>query len=299
MEFNISNTDIHDFFISSFDKKTTHSTGSHLIFNLCSISKLVTSILFLKMLQKNKLNLEDLVKVSNNSSFSIEILLRHLSGIQDNEQLFLAGNTLKPNSLLDDINIQNSGEFNYSDHGYMLLQFWLERNFNCSFENLVKEEIFELLNLKNMYYVQNKEEINKTNFAKGYDKNNHLIPSTYSIYPFSAACGLWGSGENLLTLIKEICDGINGYSKLGISQNNYHQLIQADTYDWLGLGCFLEENSFGLEVSSLGWGEGYQSMVVFYPKLRKGLIVLTNRDLGVHQMKGFCGDIYKQWVTTL
>lgn len=299
MTFTTSSHDIPDFFIGSFKNEDNTFLGSEAVFNLCSISKLITSILFLKMLEKKKIKLEDLVKISDASYFSIEILLRHLSGLQDNEELFLPNKKIETNILREQINIKNTGEFNYSDHGYMLLQFWLEEKFNCSFKDLVQTEIFEPLELENMFYIDSSSDVNTKTFIQGYDKKKQVIPYQYSIYPYPATCGLWGSGDNLLTLVREICNGINGDSKLGISQKNYERLIQSDTYDWLGLGCFLEENSFGLEVSSLGWGEGYQSMVVFYPKQMKGLVVLTNRDLGVHQLKGFCGDIYQQWIATV
>jgi hypothetical protein len=44
--------------------------------------------------------------------------------------------------------------------------------------------------------------------------------------------------------------------------------------------------------SSLGWGVGFQCMMVAYPNLKTGLVIMTNTDLGVHQLKGIIGEVY-------
>jgi hypothetical protein len=55
---------------------------------------------------------------------------------------------------------------------------------------------------------------------------------------------------------------------------------------------FLDGAEKELEISSLGWGLGYQSMMVAYPYLETGLVKMTNTDLGVHQLKGIIGEVY-------
>ena len=55
---------------------------------------------------------------------------------------------------------------------------------------------------------------------------------------------------------------------------------------------FLDGSEKEIEVSSLGWGVGFQCMMVAYPYLGKGAIIMTNTDLGVHQLKGMIGEIY-------
>lgn len=39
-------------------------------------------------------------------------------------------------------------------------------------------------------------------------------------------------------------------------------------------------------------------MLVAYPYLEKGFIVMTNTDLGVHQMKGIIGELYQSFMTS-
>ncbi|RID82836.1 hypothetical protein D1970_17765 [Mesobacillus zeae] len=63
--------------------------------------------------------------------------------------------------------------------------------------------------------------------------------------------------------------------------------------EWAGLGVFLDGTGQELEISSLGWGLGIQCMMVAYPYLETGAVIMTNADLGVHQLKGMIGEVYK------
>lgn len=62
--------------------------------------------------------------------------------------------------------------------------------------------------------------------------------------------------------------------------------------EWTGLGVFLDGSQHELKISSLGWGVGFQCMMVAYPYLEKGAVIMTNTDLGVHQLKGIIGEIF-------
>ena len=66
--------------------------------------------------------------------------------------------------------------------------------------------------------------------------------------------------------------------------------------EWTGLGLFLDRSNQEIEISSLGWGRGFQCMLVAYPDLGTGLVIMTNTDLGVHQLKGIIGDIYNSTI---
>jgi hypothetical protein len=62
---------------------------------------------------------------------------------------------------------------------------------------------------------------------------------------------------------------------------------------WSGLGVFLNKSERGLEVTSLGWGIGYQCMLVIHPFLGTGGVIMTNSELGIHQDKGIIGEIIR------
>lgn len=103
---------------------------------------------------------------------------------------------------------------------------------------------------------------------------------------------------DLAKLLLELINALNGSSKIGISANLVEELIQPQgAKEWAGLGVFLEGSGQEVEISSLGWGIGFQCMLVFFPYLEKGMIVMTNTDLGVHQMQGIIGELYKSLIS--
>ena len=168
----------------------------------------------------------------------IEDILRHLTGIEDDESRFLANTLVDKTDYEKTIHFSQQGSFRFSDHSFVLLEIWLEKKFNLPFPQLMNKEIFTPLNLNNLYYVSSLSEIKTDEFVPGYEQPNELIPNSYSIYPFPAACGLWRKGSDLLKLMSEVIKGMQGQSELKIDQNLYQELTKPLAEKWLGLGCF-------------------------------------------------------------
>lgn len=290
---------VPNYFVGTLGNNEEHYYGNltH-SFNLCSISKLATTLLCLKLISQKKILLTNTINGELALSFepiTVEHILRHLSGIQDKETDFLPNIVHDPRFFITNITKTSSGEFSYSDHGFMLLQYWLEKKMNLPFQELIQQEVFAPLSCQSFNYFQQLVELNHSDLLPGYDQNNQMIAETYSCYPYPAACGLWGNGKDVLILMREITQGLNGHSRLGIPQNIYRFLITYKKEPWIGLGCFLDDTKRGPELSSLGWGIGYQSMVISLPNQQESLVVLTNKDSGKHQMESFCGAVYRNW----
>lgn len=84
----------------------------------------------------------------------------------------------------------------------------------------------------------------------------------------------------------------HGLSKIGLSVRSARERISSQGCGgWTGLGVFLDD----AEISSLGWGIGFQYMMVAYPHMRSGLIIMTNTNSGIHQLKGI-GEVYDSYV---
>src|SRR5690606_1062936 len=112
---------------------------------------------------------------------------------------------------------------------------------------------------------------------------------------YPAASGLWTTSSDLAKLVLELLHAVHGNSTLGISVNSVNEMISPQGgKDWTGLGVFLGESGNGLEVSSLGWGVGFQCMMVAKPHIGIGTVIMTNAELGVHQMEGLIGEIYRE-----
>jgi len=156
------------------------------------------------------------------------------------------------------------------------------------------ELIFEPLNMKNSTLEYVIPEVKKYNFACGHNKYGKLVDGKYPIYPYTAAAGLWSTPTDLSSLVIEIMDSLKGNSNLRISSKIIKEMLTSQgCSEWAGLGVFLDNSDSNLEISSLGWGIGFQSIMIAYPYLGTGAVIMTNSDLGFHQTKGLIGEIIK------
>ncbi|KOS64682.1 beta-lactamase family protein [Lysinibacillus agricola] len=297
------------------DKKINEDT----IFNACSISKFLTSILVMKLVAQGIVDLDEDVnkklvswKVPDNQltkhkKVTLRNLLSHQSGIVDPEDSFMELESFNEiPSMVDILNgttpycpatievtYEPESEFHYSDAGFCLVQLLLEDITQKPFSHLIDNFIFKPLRMTSSTFSTSLSTSNLDNFACGHDQNGALIPGKYSIYPYLAACGIWTTPSDLTKLLLDVMNAVKGQSKIGITSKQTKELFrQQGCKEWTGLGVFLDGTDEKLEFSSLGWGVGFQCMLVAYPYLEQGIVLMTNTDTGMHQMKGIMGEIY-------
>ncbi|QQZ08738.1 serine hydrolase domain-containing protein [Heyndrickxia vini] len=298
------------------EANTNQVVNNHSLFSACSISKFLTGMLIMKLAEQGLLQLDEDVnkrlkawkipnnKFTRNKKVSLRHLLSHQSGIIDPDGGFTELTTINhaPSmvELLEgstpyckipiEVKIEPVTDFHYSDANFCIIQQLIEDVTEKPFTKVVHELIFEPLEMEDSTFSLTKL---AENVASGHHKNGQLVDGKYPIYPYPAASGLWTTPTNLAQLVLELMQALQGESKLGISANRVKEMISAQgSKEWTGLGVFLEGMGKDLEISSLGWGVGFQCIMTASPYQGKGLVIMTNTDLGVHQMKGLIGEIY-------
>ncbi|KAA0955455.1 beta-lactamase family protein [Sporosarcina sp. ANT_H38] len=290
------------------------------IFSACSISKFSTGMLAMKLVEEGLLDLDDDVneslvswKVSENDftknkKVTLRNLLSHQSGIKDPEGSFPELNSkIGLPSMVElvegqtpyckypiDVKCEPESEFHYSDAGFCIIQQLIEDVTERPFHQVMNEHIFEPLGMTNSQFITTMLEVDGQNFSCGHNKKGELVDEKYPIYPYPAASGLWTTSLNLAELVLELMNAVKGESKVGISESLAKEMITPQRgKSWTGLGVFLEGSENELEITSLCWGVGFQCMMVSFPYLEKGAVIMTNAELGVHQLEGIIGEIYK------
>lgn len=299
---------------------TNRNVGDHSIFNACSISKFVTAMLVMKLTELDILHLDEDVntrliqwkvpenKFTQDKKVTLRTLLSHQSGVIDCKgsfgELDLTEGVPSIASLLEgktsyckdtvEIKYQPGSEFEYSDAGFCIIQQLIEDVTKKPFHVVMNELVFEPLNMKNSTYVQMISHVKSDLLSCGHHKTGNVVDGKYSIYPYPAAAGLWTTPSDLALLVIELMSSLTGKSRLGLSKSMVTEMITPQgCKEWAGLGMFLDGSNHHLEISSLGWGIGFQSMLVAYPYLETGAVIMTNADLGVHQLEGIIGEIYR------
>lgn len=298
---------------------TNKNVKSSSVFNACSISKFLTSILVMILTEQGILDLDEDVnkrfsswkvpenELTKNNKVTLRNLLSHQSGIIDPEGSFTELNSIKgfPSmvELLEgrtsycsvpiEVKYKPESDFQYSDAGFVIIQQLIEDVTGKPFKEVMNELIFQPLIMNNSTLEMTISEEKKEDFSCGHNKNRELVNGKYPIYPYPAASGLWTTPSDLAILVIELMNSLKGESKIGLSVSKAKSIINPQgCKEWTGLGLFLDGSEQEIEISSLGWGVGFQCMMVAYPFLETGVVIMTNTDLDVHQLKGIIGEIY-------
>lgn len=294
------------------------------IFSACSISKFLTGMLVMKLINQGLLDLDEDVnnrlvswKVPENDftkskRVTLRSLLSHQSGIIDPKNSFgeLKSITCIPSlvELLEgktpyckvpiEVSYEPESRFDYSDAGFCIIQQLIEDVTGKPFHQVMKERIFEPLKMGSSTLGMEIPDMDKDKFSCGHNKYGKLVDGKYPFYPYPAASGLWTTSLDLAKLVIELMDAIKGESKLGISSSAIKDMISPQRGKaWAGLGLFLSGSEKEIEIQSLGWGVGFQCMMVAFPYLEKGAVIMTNTELGVHQTEGIIGEIYRTLIS--
>ncbi|TYS14154.1 beta-lactamase family protein [Rossellomorea vietnamensis] len=302
------------------DRKVSDDT----IYSACSISKFLTGMVVIKLLEERYLDLDENVndrlvtwkvpenEYTQNKKVTLRNLLSHQSGIKDPEGSFskLNSNIAVPSivELLEGkshycnvpiaVQFEPEREFHYSDAGYCIIQQLIEDVMKKPFYRVADEYIFKPLGMESSFLNLTRIERKKKELSCGHNKMGELVEGKYPIYPYPAASGLWTTSLNLTLLVLELMNALKGESKIGISKSSAQEMISSQRgKSWTGLGVFLDGSEKELEITSMGWGVGFQCMMVAYPHKEKGAVIMTNAELGVHQLEGIIGEIYKSLVS--
>lgn len=135
-------------------------------YRIGSISKTFTSVLVLKAVEENKLDLNQTIskyfpKIENSKKITIKNLLNHRSGIHNftNDEDYLTWNTeAKTEKEMIKIITKSGSDFEpgskaeYSNSNFVLLSYILEKTYNKSYAELLQMNIIEPLALKSTYF---------------------------------------------------------------------------------------------------------------------------------------------------
>jgi CubicO group peptidase (beta-lactamase class C family) len=144
------------------NKKALLPNDPNTIFQIGSITKQFTSAIILQLKEKQKLSLQDKLSkyipdYPNGDQITIEHLLTHTAGVYNytNNQDFMKNRSTKPiarDSLLalfrnKPLDFKPGEKFNYSNSGYILLGYIIEKVTGRSYFQVVRDNIFRPLHM--------------------------------------------------------------------------------------------------------------------------------------------------------
>lgn len=280
------------FGLANFEWEIPNQTDTK--FRLGSISKQFTALLIVKLAEEGKLKLDAPISTylpdfpKETGKITIQQLLTHSSGIAnytDDPNFFKERmrNPYTPEEFVSTfsnlpLEFTPGEKFSYSNSGYFLLGYIIEKVSGKTYEDYLQEVILTPLKMQNTGY-DHTEEILK-NRAAGYDKKGKNISNTKYIdmsIPYAAG-SLYSTVEDLFLWDQAL------YTNQLLSQKGMESLFAPHIKAWggfYGYGWAMREvaNADGSKVKLIEHGgsiKGFHSNISRIPADKSVVILLNN-----------------------
>lgn len=283
------------------DKQTPVNKDT--LFQAASISKAVTAMATLHLVEEHKLHLDmdvnnELVSwkiPANNftqkSFVTLRDILRHNAGFSvpsfagyDSKsripslQQILDGEQ-PANNLPVRIVSTPGTHWAYSGGGYEVLQQLLFDVMKEPFPEMMQRLIFKPLMLTHSTFEQPLPENLSINAASAHDVNGNVIPGKWHVYPELPAAGLWSTPSDLATIAIDLQKSLQSKSGQILSTKMAQKLIN-ETFENDGLGFFIRGTGNARCFLHQGSNEGFKAILVGYINSDQGVAIMTNSENG-------------------
>ncbi|KAF2509908.1 serine hydrolase domain-containing protein [Flavobacterium foetidum] len=284
-------------------------------FRLGSISKQFTALLIVKLAEQGKLKLDVPITAyladypkENGDKITIHQLLTHTSGIPnytDAPNFFKdkARNSYTPEQFVKTfsnlpLDFTPGEKFSYSNSGYFLLGYIIEKITGKTYEQYLQETIFIPLKMVNSGY--DHSDVILKNRASGYERKGKLITNAAYVdmsIPYAAG-SLYSTVEDLYLWDQAL------YTNKLLSAKSMESLFKPYIHlgrPAYGYGWFIDEvdNGDKGKLKTVGHGggiNGFNTIISRYPA-DKNLIVLLNNTGGTvlgEMNNAVCAILYNQ-----
>lgn len=249
------------------------------IFNVASLTKPVTAMVALQLVNAGKWNLDepiwkyytdpDLTNDPRNKKLTTRLILSHQTG-------FPNWRWMNENHKLS-FDFEPGTKYQYSGEGMEYLRKALEKKFKKPLQELAKELIFQPLKMNDTGYIWSKN-IDESRFAIGYDENGKAY-KTIKNKTANAADDLHTTIEDYGNFLVNILNGGNLDAKIFQEMIKKHVKTKENKYFGLGFEIYdLGNDEFAL--SHGGSDFGVQCITFILPKTKQGILIFTNSDHG-------------------
>jgi len=285
------------------DKESQKPVTKQTIFLAGSISKSVAAYGALKLVEENKISLNENVntflkswqvpknKFTTQKKVTLKNILTHTGGITVDGFLGYDSESVIPTLLeiLDGVEPANSqpivinnipGEdFNYSGGGYTVMQQMMIDIEQKPFPNLMNELVLNPLDMSNSTFNQPLSESQSNIAATGYLEDGSMVKGKRFIYPEMAAAGLWTTAEDLAKFVVDIQNTLKNNDSNVLSKSMTNKML-TPFFEGGGpaLGVFISESNDETYFSHNGWIQGFCSEFTANKDNGYGVVVLINAN---------------------
>ena len=272
------------------------------LFQAASISKPLTAVAVLRLVESGKINLDADVnrylkswQVPANSfteqaKVTMRGLLTHTAGLTVHGFAGYASGAPVP-TLLQVLNGEKPANsdpirvdakpgtlWRYSGGGYVVAQQLLQDLTVEAFPKLMRDTVLVPIGMTHSTYEQPLPKGRAAEIAIPYRGDGKPVEGGPHTYPEMAAAGLWTTPSDLARYALEVQRSLAGTPNLVLSKATVQQMLTPGLNDW-GLGPQLGGRPSRRYFTHGGSNEGYRCQLVAY-NLGDGVVIMTNGDSG-------------------
>ena len=197
-----------------------------------------------------------------------------------------AGNQLT-GPKINPVHRPGSGSFHYSGGGIAVTQQLLVDVTQIPYEKLVKNKVFDPLEMEDTTFEQILPAHWAERAASGYSVKGKRVNGPDRVYPAMAGAGIWTNPSDMARVVVEIQEAANGRDSAILTPWAARQMLTGHV-DYpgsviptqVGLGLFVNGKDEAATFFHAGSHAGYRTYLVGTVKTGKGVVVMTNSDNG-------------------
>jgi CubicO group peptidase (beta-lactamase class C family) len=266
------------------DKEAGIANQTDTEFRIASLTKSFTAVSILQLEEQGKLRTTDpiskyIADFPDGDKITIHTLLTHSSGVKDHAKLT---DTTKPITLPALIELMKKqklsftpgSQYKYSNTGYMILAYIVEKVSGQSYGEYYKEHIFKPAGMHHTYLRQ----ADVKNFAVGYENMKKVVDH-------DDESQLAGAGDIISTAgdMQNYINALNNHKLLSDTETKKMETGYIDSSEWgvfkYGYGWNVANNFISFDkpmIEHNGNLPGYKSDVVDFPDDHVTVILLSN-----------------------
>ena len=287
------------------DVQTGRPVETNTLFQAASISKPVTAMAALRLVQEGRFSLDEDVNkllkswqvpasdLTREQPVTPRSLMSHTSGSDDGFGFpgYAPGAPLP--TLVQILNGQppsNVGPvlfkrppyqaYKYSGGGIVIEQLMLTDLLGQPFDQNMQNLILKPLGMSDSTYQQPLPKNLAGRAAHAYDEQGHAMDAPWHVYPEQAAAGLWTTPSDLARVAIEVQRAIRGPEGAVLKQATAREMIAPTGVGPFAIGFEIAKNGEGWYFSHSGGNWGFACHLLAHVRKGYGVAIMTNGDLG-------------------
>ncbi|MVM33793.1 serine hydrolase [Spirosoma sp. HMF4905] len=168
----------------------------------------------------------------------------------------------------------------YSGGGYVVMQQAITDITGETFPAFMQKTVLSPLGMQHSTYEQPLPDARKVNASIAHFGNGKKIPGDWHTYPEMAPAGLWTTPSDLAQYIIEVQQSLQGKANHVLSEQMTKLMLTKELGNH-GLGPEVKGAGNALVFSHGGSNAGYKCFLYGFAKTGQGVVIMTNSDSGM------------------